>query len=464
MIFLHKSILLKRITCLAVWAALETAAAAEDFSTLSLEEAVSLALGNNTEFAAKQTALEQARRSAKYAWNALLPSVSLTGGVQHTHVLNGGGESGWDWNAGVGSAASDPVTFSLGAADQWSASIGLNLKPVAAVPVQTRLAAVEKAAAEETYREAERELVTAVSTGFYQLLADKENTGILRDALALAENLYQETRRKYERGLASELDLLNAEYTWRTAVPALADAEQAYRASLARFRLTIGLDGEGEIEPEGEIDGRRLSLPDAGDLAAWGAAARSDVRQAEYAVKTASLSARTTKLSNRVPTVSLLEKFSIIPGSSSKGTFSLSVTIPLDSYIPVSSEALDIRAADENVKKTERALEQTRKTAALDIREKAAAVEQAVEKIESAALNYRITSRAFELSQQGYNAGLVSQTDLDTARQRMVSARQSSLTAEVSHISAVYALAGALGVTVDELYTLYGEAIDGTAQ
>ncbi|MDR1786480.1 MAG: TolC family protein [Spirochaetaceae bacterium] len=453
---------------LLIMTALLCAAApgAEDFS---LEQALELALGNNADLAAKKVALEQARREAAFSWNALWPNLSLTGGISNTHPIDPAGDGTTSWSAGIGTASTDPITFSFAASDIWSASVGVNVKPIAAVPVQMRLAAVKLLSEGETYLEAERALITEVSTGFFKLLADRENIEILRAALALSKRQYEETMQKYNRGLASELDLLNAEYDYQTAGPELDDAVKAYDASLASFLLVLGLEGDADRTPAGDIVTRLVKLPPRAELAALYTGNRGDVKRADLAVRSSELGALSAKLQAKAPTIGLSESFALSPGPAatgaaagadpvSKGVFSLSVSIPVTPWLPFSSPALSLKAADETTALAERSLETTRKQAALDIQKKADALGQAAGKIHSARMNHTIAARAHELSQQGYEAGLVSQTDLLSARQRMVSARQAVLQAEIAYISAVYDLAGALGLRVEQIYDLYGEA------
>jgi multidrug efflux system outer membrane protein len=408
---------------------------AQDFT---LQEAAALAAANNTDLLAAKRSLEQARRDSRYSWNALLPSLSLSGGLSHTHAFDGGGSA-------------DP---------SWSASGGIDLTLSAGVASQMRLASLAYQAQEAAYLEAERALIARVSTDFYQLLADKENITILKDALALAQNQYDETKRKHGRGLASELDLLNAEYTWRTAGPAVDDAERAYAISLARFRVTIGLDREAARSPAGDVSARLLALPDADTLAARYAGQRSDVKQALLAVETAKANVTLKTLSDRAPTLRLAETLALRGGAGAEpaanGTFSLTLSVPLSAWLPVSTNGLAIRTLKEKVEGAEEALAAARVQAALDIREKVDAAEQAAERRESASLNYRIANRAYELSRQGYNSGLVSQTDLLEARQRMVSARQAVLQAEIAYTGAVYNLSTALGLSAEEVYTEWG--------
>jgi len=453
---------------LAALAALLLAASARlTAEDLTLEDALSLAEAGNAALALQKTALEQAKRAASYSWNALLPNVSLSGSITNTHPIDPAGDGETTWSAGAASASSDPLAFSAEASSAWSASVGINLKPIAAVPVQMKSASAALRREEETYREALAALRTSVSTGFYRLLADKENTGILRDALALARNQYEETQKKHARGLSSELDLLNAELAYRKAGPALDDAERAYQASLGEFRLMLGLAADDAREPAGAVTARQLALPGAEALAAQYGGERPDVKKAEIAVETERLTGLAAKLQARAPAIGLSEAFTLTPGpaasgdsaskaASSQGAFTLSVSIPLTTWLPFSSSALSIRAQDEAAADAALTLESTRKEAALDIRKKADALERAAEKITSEALPRRIAERAYELSRQGYEAGLLSQTDLLEARQEMVEARQAELEAEIAHIGAAYALAEGLGLESGEMYARYG--------
>jgi multidrug efflux system outer membrane protein len=319
----------------------------------------------------------------------------------------------------------------------------------------------------ETYREAELTLASTVSTGFYKLLADKANIDILRDNLELTRTQYEQTRRNYNNGLASELELLNAEYTYRTAGPAVDDAVTAYEASLASYLLTLGLDPKSGYAPAGEITAAALALPATESLVSAYLENRPDVKRARLAVETAKHNRNIDWLSNRAPSINLSETVSLNPPSGtpdpfdvkpdeivSRGQFSISVTIPITAWIPGSTQSLTLKKDGDAVKDAERALDNTLKQAELDIKKKADELSQSAGKTGVAELNYRITSRAYTLSEQGYRSGLVSQTDLMSARQRMVAARQAVLTAQNTYISAVYSLASALGLGIDDMYTL----------
>jgi multidrug efflux system outer membrane protein len=418
---------------------------------LTLDRALELARANNLTLAARKTALEQAERNAAFSWNSFMPNINLSGNIGNTHPINPSG---------------DP-------ANSWGASGGASLSLNAGIPSNMMRAETRLKSERETYREAELALVSSVSTGFYKLLADKANIEILRDNLQLTRTQYEQTRRNYNSGLASELELLNAEYTYRTAGPAVDDAATAYEASLASYLLTLGLDPKSGYVPAGEITMTALALPAAGELISAYLENRPDVKRARFAVEIARHTQTIERLSSRAPSITLSESISFSPPSGtvqkpvdpfavapgdvvSRGTFSIGVSIPITAWIPGSQQSLAIKTNEDAVKEAERALDNTLKLAELDIKKKTAELSQSAEKIGVAELNYKITGRAYELSEQGYRAGLVSQTDLMSARQRMVAARQAVLTAQNAYIDAVYSLASALGLSIDDIYTKIG--------
>ncbi len=86
-------------------------------------------------------------------------------------------------------------------------------------------------ASDETRRSAQIALVASVANAYLALLADQAQLALTRDTLANYERSYGLTRRSYEEGIASRLDLRQAQ----TAV------ENA-RASLARYTRLVAQD------------------------------------------------------------------------------------------------------------------------------------------------------------------------------------------------------------------------------
>ncbi|MDR2028986.1 MAG: TolC family protein [Treponema sp.] len=417
--------------------------------SLSLDRAIETAIANNTDLQKTALAYQQAKRAKDYGWNQFLPSISGPSvGLSHTHRIyppesdaagSSGGGSGWSWS---------------------SVSIGAGITFTTDIPTQFRLLDNKYKQAEEAYKKAERDLSASVASSFYLLLSEKIGIDILTTDMELKKAQYDEAEANYRRGLASELDMLNAQYAYLIAGTSLENAVNKYSEDLAAFFLLIGLDVKSDLEPEGTIEIRLLDIPPAEELIGRYLLSRSDIQTQIHTLEQTKLNA-SSRIRQAAPSLSVSERLNLSPGSfkfedpSVSGTFSLSVSIPLDPWIPGSAQSLNRKNDRDSVALAETALEAAKKNAAQDIQKKANAVVQNAANIEPSELNYRIAMRAYELTEQGYRSGMVNQTELQSANQKRVSAEQAAMTTKIAYLTAVYNLALALNLDITEFYALY---------
>jgi multidrug efflux system outer membrane protein len=444
---------------LALFIILSLLLTGQTLSALTLDEALEQALENNAGLAAQTITLDAAARNKRFGWNQFLPSINpFSVGIGNTHYfytpqqsvnpLTGrqgakAGDSTWGWN-----------DLSLGVSFSFNADIPNRFKDLEQKYGSALL----------DYDNTKQTLVKNVSTQFYSLLAEKKNISLLSDNLDISKAQYDSVKASYDRGLASELDLLNAEYAWRTAGPALETADKTYRQNRATFCLLIGLDPASEPELSGEIAVRELALPDAGELVKKHLDARYDVASGRNDVAAKELAAK-SNVTQSTPSLSVGETISLSPESGEwpgfgdptfSGRFSIGVSIPINPWIPGTSGDLARKGAKDAVASARISYDSTRKQAEQDIWAKSNAIEQARSAIDTSAMNSSITERAYELSAQGARAGLVNQDDLQTANNRRLEAEQAVVQAQVGYITAVYSLAEALGMDIERLYGLYG--------
>jgi multidrug efflux system outer membrane protein len=253
--------------------------------------------------------------------------------------------------------------------------------------------------------------------------------------------------------------MLNAQYSYQAAGPALTEAENTYNEHAASFLSLLGLDPakNPDFTPKGDIDTTRTAratLPSWQELADTYGAGRYDVVTQSIALEQTRVTARIAGAA-RAPSLSLGETFSLRSAGENNptlgGAFSATLSIPISAWIPLSSTTLNAKSAKEDTGTAALKLEQVRRNALQDIKLKVDAVERYRSNLEVTALNVRISQRAHTLSVQGYRAGMVSQTDLQAANQRLVTAEQTSLTAQVNFLSAFYDLATSLQVELDVL-------------
>jgi multidrug efflux system outer membrane protein len=418
---------------------------------LTLDMAIETAIANNPDLQRNAVAYQQAKRAKDHGWNQFLPSISaLSLGLSNTHRLypaettaspGGGSNSGWSWSS-----------ISLGASITFSTD----------TPIQFKLLDNRYRQAEEAYEKAVRDLSASVTSSFYALLAERMNINILETDMELKKAQYDLVNANYNRGLVSELDLLNAQYAYLIAGPSLNSAINKYNENLAVFFTLIGLDAGSPLEPEGTIEIVLLDLPPAGELITRYLAGRSDIQAQMNTLEQTRLNAE-SNIRKAAPTLNISERISLSPGGfqfedpSVSGAFSISLSIPIDPWIPGSSQSLSRKNDQDNIGLAEVALDSAKKAAAQDIQKKVNAVIQNSSTIESSEFNYRIAARAYELTEQGYRSGLVNQTDLQSANQKMVSAEQTAVAAKIAYLSAVSNLASALNLDIAGMYELYAK-------
>ncbi|MDR1099799.1 MAG: TolC family protein, partial [Treponema sp.] len=202
---------------------------------ITLEQAVETAIANNGDLQKTASAFQQAKRAKDYGWNQILslPSAFQVG-VSNTHQIFGDSGSSAAGTGGSAGGSNWPLggQLTLGARFQFSTDTRGQLRQV---DLAYRRAG-------EAYEKAVRDLSGDVAASFYSLLASRLNIAILETDLELKNAQYEQENANYRRGLASELDMLNAQYAYLSAGPALTAAVSKYGEDLAAFFLLLGLD------------------------------------------------------------------------------------------------------------------------------------------------------------------------------------------------------------------------------
>ena len=228
--------------------------------------------------------------------------------------------------------------------------------------------------------------------------------------------------------------------------------------------MLIGISED--IELTGSLEVQKISLPEGNILADKYTEQNYDVQQQAVAVEIAVLTKKQSTASELAPTLNLSENLSFSEGTNGKavdmnGSFTASISIPLTGFIPYSSTNL-------NLKNLEDQIENAQQNLTVTITETRNALSLLPDKInrlwnavELAQLNYSISDRAYQLSLEGYNSGLVSQTDLGEARQQMTTAQQAVYETQNEYLSALYDATLTMNISIEELITTYGGTNDG---
>lgn len=406
---------------------------------LTLDDALTLGLENNPDLLTARRNLESLARTEQGKWNSFIPNLSLNGSYSNTHNQD---SNSW----------------------KWSGSTGISLSFNFGIPFQMNLKTLEYQAGVLEYQKLEATTLNTIAGKFYTLIAEKNNIDILVQAGKLAEEQYQQDLANYNRGLVSELTLLQSRYAYLSSQPEIDSAKSTYETDLNNFKMLIGISED--IELTGSLEVQKISLPEGNILADKYTEQNYDVQQQAVAVEIAVLTKKQSTASELAPTLNLSENLSFSEGTNGKavdmnGSFTASVSIPLTGFIPYSSTNLNLKNLEDQIENAQQNLTvtitETRNALAL-LPDK---INRLWNAVELAQLNYSISDRAYQLSLEGYNSGLVSQTDLGEARQQMTTAQQAVYETQNEYLSALYDATLTMNISIEELITTYGGTNDG---
>lgn len=145
--------------------------------------------------------------------------------------------------------------LSFGADNTLSASANLSLPLIAPTVWRTlKLNRTQLAAAVESARASRINLAAEVKKAFYNVLLAEQSLSVLRASEADVQRTVDDTRMKFDNGLASEYDLLTAEVQLSNLQPTILQTENSIKVAKLMLKMYLSLPEEVELEVKGSLD------------------------------------------------------------------------------------------------------------------------------------------------------------------------------------------------------------------
>jgi outer membrane protein len=395
-------------------------------ATLTVDQAVALALKNNLDIRQAEQDVFIARADLLAAWADLyMPSLQLAGSFAYTDPVPSAANPYNDsYSAGV------TVRKDLFAGGKyWSAK-------------EAKRLALDYA--ESKYGEKTKEIKRQTRLNFYSLLLLKEKLRIAVDFDKSLKYRLESARINYANGIVSQLDYLKEQVKYKNNQPLLLKARADYRIARINFAAFVGAASNGPggslpssaegpalslvegPEPSGDIlDSLRVALKNADEEAVIQAALARDLTLRALDFETAVNAAnKDALLAARWPTLtgSFNYKFDykrdtgpdriFLPG----WTASLSLIVPLDPWIPgVSKLSQQIAGADALAAKKKLQREQTEAAVKGKVKTLIANAALAEESIASQQENVKQAKLVQDTAARQYREGSLSALDLNDA-------------------------------------------------
>jgi outer membrane protein TolC len=242
-----------------------------DATTMTIDNAVAMALKNNQDYLIAKAQLEKADAEIQKATAGALPQLGFGTSFQRSlkiPTVSFGGESikyGSDNQMDVGLSLTQPI---------WLGG---------RVFTAMRIAKIYRKYTEEMVREAGSEITYGVRRAFLGSILTQDVVNVYRDALATAELNLEIVDKMYAQGVVSEYEHLRAQVEVANLRPQLTQAENRSIITLGNLKNLIGVKASDSVDLAYAFDttmvGRRLSLPYLQGLAD---ANRASLRQQEH--------------------------------------------------------------------------------------------------------------------------------------------------------------------------------------
>lgn len=410
-----------------------------DIPTITLSEAIESAMENNTDMEKARLELQSSLRSASNI-SQYIPDLSLTGSAEFNGSIK---NQSWS-NSG---------SFSAGI----SMGLGTSLIGSTAVNNATRMLANLNYAIETS------SLEQSVTKSYWTLVSSKKSIESAQSDLEASERTLESTKASYEAGMASSLDLANAELTVLRYQYALKLLEDAYIISQEAFRTLTGIEGDFDVTDFPEIV--YLSLPTAEELYKEYGESTNSIKMLNASVSSSEAALTLQQVSNLYPSVSLALDYNVIGTTDFEKdnkfnddfTARVTVSVPISSYIPGSSADNNLKNAKDSVAISKIELNAGRKELLSSIRSLLTTIEQNRSNIEICSKLSDTAEKTYELALESYNAGLISSSELQSKMDSLSSAQLDLISAKSEYIQNVYSLAFMLNIDYESLVTLYAE-------
>lgn len=275
---------------------------------------------------------------------------------------------------------------------------------------------------------------------FYQTLLLKDLLDLNKESEKNAHDNYLHLKDKFDAGLASQLQMLQAEVRWQNIIPQVTQAERNYELALNSLKTLAGLKVTDEFQIKGSLDDvtekpTKVDLADVynnrSDYRAklWERKLRESNVDVEFASNFPTLSASFTYQFSALSDIFKLERRNnyLIAG--------LSLNIPIFNGWNTSSR---VQKAKIELAKTDIEISKFQDKISIEINNLKLKLDEAQKRINSAETTLTTAKKAFKIATITADNGLSTQLELKDARLALDQAKLNYFSAKYEYLDAYF--------------------------
>ena len=406
---------------------------------LTVDEAVRIALDNNLSLRRTAIDLGTRKRTADRSWNSVLPSLNAQALVSHPASVTGPIQP---------APSMGPAGITYIDRDVWtpgfSLSAGITLST--AVIENINRAQADYEAGLLSYEAARQELELQVRKLFYQILLLDANCELVAQNFQSAQIRYEQTVTRSRTGQAPLLDELSARVDMENIRPTMINAGILYENALDSFKMILGIPAETAIIPEGD-------LAIAGNISTPATETGESLDASRLLQSIRAMEAQRNSIRNSAYVPNLRLSWTSMPMYniqnkqwSDNGSFSISLGLSLDSYLPWSNAKTQIDTLNDNIRTAEIQLTEIIRNRENRINQNVRTIERIMESLEAMKLNVELAQNTYTMIEDSYRRGAADYQRLQGATDSLAQTKNRLLQEQYNLISALLDLEKELNI------------------
>ncbi len=426
---------------------------AQEALSLTVQDAVELALEKNLSLQSEYIALGTREREHKAAWNDLIPSLSASGNLQRSSTAFSG-----DPPIIPGIPGITPDQSALPYNGKWSVGLALNSSLLLNIAVGTAIkqTKIDYEAGLLSYDEAQKKLSRDVRKTYYSLVAIKADLEIKAFNIELAESRYNQARINYNNGLFSELQMLQAQVFAENSKPTYNNQYTQYQGALMNFKLLLGIPSSTVIELSTPLVDVTFFEADPESLIERYSTGRLDILKINKAIESLENTKKLQAQGGRTPSLNLSLGWgtNVQDGFNSdqwqdgtwvdQVTLGIGLSVPLDSWIPFSNMDIALKGLQDEIDKLEFQRQLAHDAAEIEIKNLILSLENSMNTLKAYSFNVTLAQRTYDLTNVEYRDGNREVLDLEEAQLDLLRAQQNILYERYNYITTLLDLEFAL--------------------